>query len=140
MYAFLLSLMLFTSMVNEKTTVTLNVEIINVKVAKGKLMVAIYRPDEKFGAGTPAIARIVEVRTTGGQTTSFDMEPGEYALAAYHDVNGNEQLDKNFVGIPKEPYGFSKNFRPKFSAPSFKDCAFKVTSESVQKISVKLAD
>ncbi len=140
MYTFLLSLLLYMGVISGKELVSLQVEITNVKVAKGKLMIAIYRPDEKFGGGTAAIAKVVHAQGAGTQTVSFEIKPGAYALALYHDVNGNEELDKNFVGIPKEPYGFSKNFRPKFSAPSFKDCAFEVSGEDVQKISVKLTD
>lgn len=140
MYFLLLSILLYAGAGFERESITLNVEIDNVKVAKGKLLIAIYKPSEKFGGGAAAITNMLEVRSTGGQTASFDIEPGQYALALYHDVNSNGVLDKNFMGIPKEPYGFSRNFRPKFSAPSFKDCSFQVTEESVQKISVKLTD
>ena len=36
-----------------------------------------------------------------------DLAPGRYAVAAYHDVNGNGELDKVPPGLPTEPYGFS---------------------------------
>lgn len=140
MNTILLSALLWVNTFHARAPVTLHVEITNVKKARGKLLIAIYKPNEKFGEGTAFLAAMVDVKATGGQTASFEMEPGRYALAVYHDVNGNEELDKNFVGIPKEPYGFSKDFRPQFSAPSFKDCAFEVTGESLQKISVKLTD
>jgi uncharacterized protein (DUF2141 family) len=50
-----------------------------------------------------------------------DLPPGEYAAVAFQDVNGNGKLDKNLLGMPKEPYGFSNGARgsagpPKFSA------------------------
>ena len=135
-----LNLLLFLSTAGKASPVTLKVEITNVKKAQGKLMIAIYRPDEKFGEGVPAISDIVEVKSIGSKTVPFALEPGKYALALFHDLNGNGELDKNFVGIPKEPYGFSKDFRPKFSAPSFEDCAFEVTGESAQQISVKLTN
>ncbi|GAA4380907.1 DUF2141 domain-containing protein [Hymenobacter koreensis] len=53
-----------------------------------------------------------------------ELEPGEWAVAITQDVNNNDKLDKNMVGIPTEPYGFSNNFRPRFSAPGFDDCKF----------------
>ena len=37
-----------------------------------------------------------------------DVKPGRYAIAIYHDVNGNGQLDKTFFR-PSEPYGFSND-------------------------------
>ena len=36
-----------------------------------------------------------------------DIPCGEYAVKLYHDANMNQTLDKNFIGIPKEQYGFS---------------------------------
>lgn len=135
-----LNLLLLLGTASEAAPVTLKVEITNVKKAQGKLMIAIYKPDEKFGEGVPAISGVEEVKSIGSKTVPFDLEPGKYALALFHDLNGNGELDKNFVGIPKEPYGFSKDFRPKFSAPSFEDCAFEVTGTGSQQISVKLTN
>jgi uncharacterized protein (DUF2141 family) len=40
----------------------------------------------------------------------FDgLAPGRYAVAAYHDVNGNGRLDTIPPGLPTEPYGFSND-------------------------------
>lgn len=140
MNIFLLNLLLMAGVANSFTPVTLKVDITNVKKAQGKLLIGIYKPDDQFGEGKPAVSEIIEVKSTGDQSISFELEPGKYALAVFHDLNSNDELDKNFVGIPKEPYGFSKDFRPKFSAPSFNDCAFDVTAENVQQISVKLTN
>ncbi len=70
-------------------------------------------------------------------TVTFPVEPGDYAVAIYHDVNGNGKMDKNMLGIPKEPYGFSTNFKPKISAPKFTDCQITV-GETAKTISIKL--
>ena len=34
------------------------------------------------------------------------LEPGEYAISAYFDANGNGKLDAGFLGRPVEPFGF----------------------------------
>ena len=120
-------------------TATLQVEITNVRNGNGKIWIAIFKPDEKFGTNKPGIAKIVNVTSADDQTATFELKPGRYALAMYHDLNGNDLMDKNFIGIPKEPYGFSKNFRPRFSAPSFEDCAFEL-SPGGKTISVKLTN
>ena len=62
---------------------------------------------------------------------------GNYAIAIYQDLNGNEKLDTNFLGIPKEPYGFSNNKIPIFSEPSFEKCKFEF-NENNQQISINL--
>jgi uncharacterized protein (DUF2141 family) len=43
---------------------------------------------------------------------------GKCAVAVYQDINENNQLDQNFLGISKEPIGFGNNHKP-FGKPSF---------------------
>ena len=38
-----------------------------------------------------------------------DLAPARYAVAVYHDVNGNGRLDTVPPGLPTEPYGFSND-------------------------------
>ncbi len=48
----------------------------------------------------------------------------EYAVSVFVDLNGNGRLDTNLFGIPEEPYGFYRDYRPTLSAPDFGDCSF----------------
>lgn len=56
------------------------------------------------------------------------LEPGTYAVSVTADRNGNGKMDKNFVGIPSEPWGVSNNARPKMRPPKFAEAAFEVTA------------
>ena len=49
-----------------------------------------------------------EVRASAGfvEATFESVRPGNYAVVAYHDVNGNGQFDR-FLGLPREPYALS---------------------------------
>jgi uncharacterized protein (DUF2141 family) len=49
----------------------------------------------------------------------FKVPPGKYGVAVIHDENENQKLDRNFLGIPKEGFGFANNPRVLLSAPSF---------------------
>ncbi|MEK7811781.1 MAG: DUF2141 domain-containing protein [Pseudomonadota bacterium] len=67
-----------------------------------------------------------------------NIAPGEYAVAVFADVNGNGALDNNFIGIPKEPVGMSRDAKGKFGPPKFADAAFKVgTGLTQQTIQIK---
>lgn len=66
-----------------------------------------------------------------------DVPPGEYALMVYHDENSNERIDKNFVGIPKEPLGFSNRYQPK-GPPSYSRAAFVLGEGEIRHFDVKL--
>jgi len=67
---------------------------------------------------------------------SWNLPAGEYAIAVFEDINGDDELKKSFLGMPQEPYGFSKNFVPKFSAPDFEDCAINLSTD--QQIAIKM--
>ena len=62
---------------------------------------------------------------------------GEYAIAVFVDLNGNGKMDKNFLGIPKEQYGFSNNVMGKMAAPSFEQAKFEVKGPTIQNIILK---
>lgn len=109
-------------------TLRLTVVVKNIRHAQGKIWFAVKRPQDDFRADRPEIYQVSDVKSTADCIVYFDLPPGEYAVAIYHDVNNNQKLDKNFLGIPKEPYGFSNNFRPRFAPPKFEDCAFDLSS------------
>jgi len=69
---------------------------------------------------------------------SKELKAGTYAFSAFIDLNGNGKLDKNLFGMPKEPFCFSNNFKPKFSAPNFEDCSFELKKN--KRISLKMID
>ena len=55
-------------------------------------------------------------------------------MVFFIDANENKKLDKNFIGIPKEQYGFSNNAMGAFSAPTFEQAKFIVLNKANQNI------
>lgn len=62
---------------------------------------------------------------------------GDYALLVYHDENNNAQLDVNFIGIPREPIGFSNAYRPR-GAPTFRNARFTFDPATAPPVEMKL--
>ncbi len=69
--------------------------------------------------------------------TIEDIPPGEYALFVYHDQNENKRVDKNFIGIPVEPIGFSNRYAPR-APPSFSRAAFLLEDDEARHFDVEL--
>lgn len=63
----------------------------------------------------------------GEATETFQIPAGTYAIAVIHDENGNHKLDRNFLGVPKEGFGFANNPRVLMSAPSFRTASAQVS-------------
>ena len=58
-------------------------------------------------------------------TCAFDPIPaGTYAVACFHDENGNGQLDKGLFGIPKEGTVASNHAKGTLGPPSFDKAKF----------------
>lgn len=92
--------------------------------------VALYRKEDPFPSEKSAFRTASVVVKGKSMTVHFEIPYGEYAAAIYLDENGNNALDKNGIGFPKEPFGFSNNFRPKLGKPKFKNCKFTFSEES----------
>ena len=73
---------------------------------------------ERFGA---VALRANKARRSGVVFTH--LQPGRYAVVVLHDENGNGHLDKNLLGFPTEPYGFSNGAEGFLGPPSFADAA-----------------
>lgn len=112
----------------------------------GTLMLAIYNNAEAF-EGSVVKEKRSEVGVFKGlelylepkdsMQLSIEIPDGEYAIAFFIDANGNKKLDKNFLGIPKEQFGFSNNAMGTLSAPSFEQAKFRVAGNTVQNIKLK---
>jgi uncharacterized protein (DUF2141 family) len=77
---------------------------------------------------------LIIAATPGKFSHDFDLPIGTYAIGVFHDVNGNNSLDTNFLGIPKEQYGFGNDATGSFGPPSFNDAAITVSKDATHTI------
>ncbi len=79
------------------------------------------------GATVQAIALAVTGETL--EMVFPDLLSGTYAVSAFHDTNGDEELNTTIFGIPTEAYAFSNDARGIFGPPSFAAAAFVVGAD-----------
>lgn len=115
-------------------TYDLNIKIKNIKKIDGRLEIAIYNKSETFLVKGKALkVYSLEVNNNTNFLTIKNLPKGEYAIAIYHDLNSDYQCNKNMFGLPSEAYGFSTNFKPIISKPSFDDCKIYIdNSKSIE--------
>ena len=133
MNSILLNILLWVA--SHQNTSTLKIQIENIQAGRGSIVVEVYNNTENFFK-KPFASQISRAARADMQF-SFDLPQGIYAVAAYQDLNDNRTLDKGWFSIPKEPYGLSNNYRPKFSAPTFNDCKFTLTQNMSLEIFLK---
>ncbi|SER76360.1 Uncharacterized conserved protein, DUF2141 family [Nitrosomonas sp. Nm51] len=106
--------------------------------AGGILSVELYHDPDNFLYKKGRTKRIRIPATEGQHKVCFNLEKqGTYAVASYHDIDGNRKLDKKWNMMPKEPFGLSNNPEPRFGFPEFSESAF-TTDESGADITIEL--
>jgi uncharacterized protein (DUF2141 family) len=112
-----------TTSATHKSPLTIIID--NLKSEDAPVEVSIFGPKNKFLDKDDHLKRVRFKPKNGKLVAKVNGLPyGDLAMALYQDINSNGKIDKNVVGIPKEPYAFSNNYRPKMKAPSFNNCKF----------------
>ena len=105
----------------------LAITITNIRITKGVIRIGIYNNKTSFPKEGKALEQYTFKVTQPSEKFDIHGLPrGVYAIALFHDENSDGICNTDFFGIPKEGYGFSNNYKPKLSAPSFNDCKFVV--------------
>ena len=123
------SLALIAVMSQQAHAADLTVNISDVNQGKGHVMVGIYSGSDAFSQGITSFASRVKAENEQEQVVFKDVPAGEYAIKIYQDENSNQKLDFNFIGIPKEGYGFSNNVG-RFGSPKYQEAKFMVEEKT----------
>jgi uncharacterized protein (DUF2141 family) len=78
----------------------------------------------------------IEANQSGVECVFENMQPGIYAVAVAHDLNGNKTTDTNFLGMPIEDWGVSNNVRPSFRAPTFDEGKIEIKESQVIEVRI----
>jgi len=127
------------SQVVMEPTGTLVVNIENIHLNKGSIHIALYDDPTTFSKDEGVFfGEIIQLKQAGSQQWIVeDLSYRKYALAIFHDINSNGKMDRNLLGVPKEPYAFSKKEPSKWREPTFQDVAFQMNAPE-KKINVSL--
>ena len=105
--------------------------------ASGFVELQLYDSANAFGARSNPVKTLRYPADSAETYTMEQLSAGEYALLVYHDANSNSQIDRNFIGIPVEPIGFSNRYVPK-GPPSFSRAAFVIKQDETRAVDVRL--
>ena len=105
----------------------IHVEILNIRNSAGSIGCALFEspvgfPIEFLRYATNII--VIKIQDTQARCDFVSIPPGTYALAIIHDENMDGKLDTNWLGVPKEGYGFSNDAKAMLGAPSFSAASF----------------
>ena len=127
-----------TAITASAQNVTLTIKITGIEKLVGKVRVGIYNNAANFPIEGKELKHVIIDVTAKTLTCTFTVPAGYYAVAMYQDENSDGKINKNFLGIPQEKYGFSNNVKPTVSEPSFDETKINLTKNMT--IEIKLID
>lgn len=88
----------------QSDSVTVTVAVDGAKSTDGQIVVALFATDDGFPRKVKKAAyrASAALDSTGATVEVPDVEPGRYAVLAFHDENADGEIDTNWVGMPKE--------------------------------------
>ena len=109
-------------------TSKLTVQVSGVRSARGEVAITVYPDDRRrFLARGGKLAR-VRGTASASVRTCFWLPQTNYAVAIYHDVNGDRDFNRTLLGLPAEGFGFSNNPETKVGLPPLSQTRFKLSS------------
>jgi len=120
--------------------VTITVIIKDIKTPKGQILMGIYKDDVSFDKEIP-YKKVQAFKTkinNGRLEVEVKLEPGKYGISLMDDENFNGKMDYNFIGIPKEGFGFSNYYHTGLSKPKLNSFEFEVFDNFAPKIEVPM--
>lgn len=136
-HMFIIILLFIGTTITSCAQSNLVVTIKNIKTTAGSVRVAVFDNEADF---LKKAFQGKTVKATDNEVSVLfeNLPPGEYALSVFHDENENGELDKNFIGIPKEGFAFGNNAMGAFGPPSFEKAKVNLQGEPVtQEITLK---
>ncbi|MCP5039384.1 MAG: DUF2141 domain-containing protein [bacterium] len=126
-------LALATPAVANDNTGSLEITVTDLDSDEGFLVVALLNSAAQYDSDDQMFRSNAKVPIRDGKAsvTFEDLPFGTYAAKTFHDENANGKLDTNFVGFPKEGFGFSNNAMGKFGPPSFDQSKFDFAAKTL---------
>lgn len=116
------------------SNVQLFVDVQSVRSSSGLIAVTLYADDSgRFLArrGALYVGR-VPARAPSTRVCIHLPSTGVYALAVYHDADGNRRINRTSLGLPDEDFGFSNNPRVLFGIPAFRSVRLNVPRTNME--------
>lgn len=118
---------------SDATSITLVIEIENVR-SQGDVLVALFDRRAAWLDDARAVRKVVLPAPTSDASSVRwileDLPAGDYAARAYQDLDGDGELDKNRIGLPNEPFGFSNDAKPRLGPPGWGRARFEVATRT----------
>ncbi|MEG0032972.1 MAG: DUF2141 domain-containing protein [Mucinivorans sp.] len=106
---------------------TIEVVVNGMRKTTGKILVSLHNSQNTYGSYTTCYkSKDIDVSKHENSCVFNNLADGTYTVTLYHDDDNNRKLTTNFLGIPREGFGFSNNAKVVLGRPAYKLAKFDV--------------
>ncbi len=112
----------------------LRVHVVGLRNDNGDVRCSLYSSAEDFPSNDDMLATTVAAPIADQSATCEfpNLAPGTYAVVVFHDENGDGKFNRNWLGLPKEGFGFSNDAPARWHPPKFEAASFPVTGGTAE--------
>ena len=134
----ILLISLFSS--NALTAQKITVNISGIRAVKGQIVIGVFKDSDTYQKEEPFVNEIFSKTNLNGEALNvqFSLEPGVYGLCLLDDENNNGKMEYNFLGMPKEGFGFSDYYHSGITKPKFDSFKFTLEKDQNKSITIKV--
>ncbi|MBN1595126.1 DUF2141 domain-containing protein, partial [candidate division FCPU426 bacterium] len=112
---------------------TLIVNIHGFRNDQGEVRVSLYASPEGFPdkAAKALQKKMVKIESRQAQVVFSNVPFGKYAVSVHHDEDSNAKMKSNWLGMPKEGVGASRDAKGSFGPPRFQNASFDFQDEEL---------
>lgn len=119
-----------------------NVEVMikGIKSEKGQIVIGVFKDQETFHTEKAFLSKSFPKSgiDKGEMKIQLSLEPGTYGLTLLDDENMNSLMEYNFLGIPREGFGFSDYWHTGITKPKFEDFSFILIAGEKRNVTIKI--
>ena len=113
----------------------IHVTVLDIRNSTGTVACALFESSDGFPTEfllSATNVMLIKIQKAQARCDFEDIPPGTYAIAVIHDENMNGKLDTNWLGIPREGYGFSNEEEGVAGVPSFSAASFPYDGQNLE--------
>jgi len=137
----LVSSLLFFLLSLTATSQTLAINFDNIRNQKGVICLNLYETAESWlDEDVDDLEFIFSKEELNDKklTVTVDLtKPGYYGIAVLDDEDEDGEMQNNFMGFPREGFGFSRNVKVRLFKPKFEECVFEIRNDTTINISMQ---
>ena len=119
-----------------------NVEVIikGIRSEKGQIVISIFKDEPTYQKEEPFLSKnfVKNGISNNEMKVQLSLEPGVYGLTLLDDENMSNLMEYNFIGKPKEGFGFSDYYLQGFTKPKFDSFKFKIEPNHKQTMTIRI--